>query len=316
MHFPRLVSTVVLALAASACSDEGNDNPTVTRNANQGAGAGGGGNASGSAAGAGGSEGATPSTSSGGSSAEGPGNPTLSQGGSTAASPGGAAAGAAGSAAMPEGDAGATPQSDAGADTSMSFFVTSRGSGNGGNLGGLAGADALCETLAAAVDPALAAKTWRAYLSTSTENARDRIGTGPWRNAAGAIIANSLDDLHDQAAGGALDATWPVNDFGVPLDETGAQVPQNVHDILTGSQQDGTLAVDAMGNGLTCNDWTATANSTVQIGHSNRAGLAGQPPSWNAVHTVGCCPPGVANCAGGNVTQGGGRGSFYCFAAD
>jgi hypothetical protein len=190
----------------------------------------------------------------------------------------------------------------------MSFFVTSRGSGNGGNLGGIAGADALCETLAAEANPALASKTWRAYLSTSTENARARIGTGPWRNAAGAVIANSVEQLHDQAAGGTLDATWPVNDFGVPLDETGAQVPQNVHDILTGSQQDGTLAANA-----TCNDWTLNAGGTAQVGHTNRAGLQGQPPSWNSVHTVGCGPVGPGQ---GTVSQGGGRGSVYCFAID
>jgi hypothetical protein len=214
-------------------------------------------------------------------------------------------AGAAGMPMMPplaQGDAGA-PRSSQG----MSFFVTSRGLGDGGNLGGLAGADAFCTTLAAAVDPALSNKTWHAYLSTSMVNARDRIGNGPWRNASGDIIANNLVDLHDQAAGGALDATWPVNDFTVPLDETGAQVPQNVHDILTGSQQDGTLAT-----GQTCNDWTSNSTTgTAQIGHLNRAGLNGQPPSWNSVHTVGCAP---LTAPAPNVGSGGGRGSIYCFA--
>lgn len=195
------------------------------------------------------------------------------------------------------------------ADGSMTFFVTSRGGTQGGNFGGLQGADALCTELAVAADAALARREWRAYLSTATENARDRIGAGPWHNQAGDVIANDLTQLHDQAAGASLDDTWPVNDFGVPLDETGAQVAQNVHDILTGSVQNGTVAA-----GLTCNDWTSNANNVqAQIGHTNRAGLAGQPPSWNAVHAVGCAPS-AGNFQGGTVTQGGGRGSIYCFA--
>jgi hypothetical protein len=239
-----------------------------------------------------------------------PANPALNQGGGNGNGPGGGAAGAAGMGAMMPVVAG-----DAGAGAvEMSFFVTSRGAGNGGNLGGITGADALCTTLATAANPALAAKTWHAYLSTSTVNARDRIGSGPWRNAAGDIIANSVADLHDQAAGGALDATWAVNDFSVPLDENGAQVAQNVHDILTGSQQDGTLLVNAMGNGLSCNDWMSNAaTDTVQVGHLNRAGLMGQPPSWNSVHTVNCAP---LTAPAPNVGSGGGRGSIYCFAID
>lgn len=207
------------------------------------------------------------------------------------------------------GSGGADPGSEGTADDgTMSFFVTSRGPGDGGNLGGLEGADAFCTELAVAASEDFANKTWRAYLSTSTVDARDRIGRGPWRNHAGAIIANDLEQLHDQVEGGSLDETWGVNDFDIPLDEEGNQVPQNVHDMLTGSEQDG-MAADN-----TCNDWTSNSSDDMaQIGHCNRAGLMGQPPSWNSVHTVGCGASDTNN-ASGTVTQGGGRGSFYCFA--
>jgi hypothetical protein len=143
-------------------------------------------------------------------------------------------------------------------------------------------------------------------LSTADADARDRIGTGPWRNQAGVLIANDLDQLHDQAPGGTLDALWPAGDLTVPLDEQGNQVPNNVHDILTGSQADGTLDP-----GLTCDDWTSNVADQavlVRVGHSNRMG-GGQAPSWSTTHTVGCSQAGTPN-----VTQGGGRGSIYCFA--
>jgi hypothetical protein len=124
------------------------------------------------------------------------------------------------------------------------------------------------------------------------------------------IVANSSATLHDPAnaaPGGPLDATWPINDFSIPLDETGAQVAQNVHDILTGTLLNGTVAPNQ-----TCEDWTSSvANQAnlVRIGHSNRTGLAGQRQLWHDVHTVGCSQNGTPN-----VTQGGGRGSIYCFA--
>jgi hypothetical protein len=200
-------------------------------------------------------------------------------------------------------------------DGTMTFFVTSTGMGDGGNLGGLAGADAFCAQLAVAESADLARRTWRAYLSTSTVNARDRIGAGPWRNAAGGIVANSLAQLHDPAnvaAGGPLDATWAINDQTIPLDETGAQIPSggaggNVHDILTGTLLDGTVVANE-----TCLDWTSGADAediNARVGHSNRTGLDGQRQLWHDVHTVGCSQSGA-----NNVTQGGGRGSFYCFA--
>lgn len=195
-------------------------------------------------------------------------------------------------------------------DGTMTFFVTSEGMGDGGNLGGLEGADAFCAQLAVAQSADFGRRTWRAYLSTSTVNAIDRIGNGPWRNAEGVIVANSSAQLHDPAnaqPGGPLDATWPINDFSIPLDETGARHVNNVHDILTGTLLDGTVAANE-----TCLDWTSSAddpNIDARIGHSNRTGLTGQRQLWHDVHSVGCSQNGM-----NNVTQGGGRGSFYCFA--
>jgi hypothetical protein len=246
------------------------------------------------------------STTNGGSGSESPGTPTLNQGGAAGASNG--ASGAAGGAAAAA-DAGGVVDDD-----SMSFFLASRGSGDGGNFGGITGADALCETLAAAADPALAAKTWRAYLSTSTENARDRIGAGPWRNAAGVIIANNVAQLHDQAAGGASEATYPLNDSSIALREDGTELPTQpvTHDILTGSNLDGTVSATG-----TCTDWTSNTGAT-RNGHSNRAGGGQNPSSWNSAHDTACGepnPPG-SNFQMGTVSQGGGIGAIYCFAAD
>jgi hypothetical protein len=212
-------------------------------------------------------------------------------------------------------DAGLVEDGDVLDDGTMTFFVTSTGMGNGGNLGGLAGADAFCEQLAVAQSADFGRRTWHAYLSTSTVNAIDRIGTGPWRNADGVIIANSSAQLHDPAnvaPGGPLDATWPIGDTSIPLDETGAVVSTggaagNVHDILTGTLLDGTVAANE-----TCLDWTSAAddmNINARNGHTNRTGIAGQRQLWNDVHTVGCSQSGM-----NNVTQGGGRGSIYCFA--
>ena len=118
----------------------------------------------------------------------------------------------------------------------MNFFVTSTAPPNGGNLGGLAGADAFCKMLANDVSAAQGARTWHAYLSTTTVNARDRIGTGPWRNAAGHVIANNLTDLHDQiAATAALNATWPISDTTIALDEKGAAGAEHARSSTTSS---------------------------------------------------------------------------------
>lgn len=309
-RFGFLCGVGVLALAA-ACSDEDDQQTTGSLTGNAGAA---GASMATAGSGAGGSSGDTSS----GDGAAGEGTtPSGLAGAAGAAAGDGDGDGDGDEAPSPTPDAGAPPANgDAGAvdpgdDESMSFFVTSRGGPDGGNFGGLEGADALCTTLAAAVSPELGAKTWRAYLSTSTVDARDRIGTGPWRNAAGVIIANDVDQLVDQGPGGqggSLDATWPLNDATIALTETGEQIPNNVHDIITGTNLDGTSS------GATCNDWTST-EGTATNGHSNRAGGGMNPPSWSSAHTVGCAPT-TGNFQQGTVSSGGGRGSIYCFAAD
>jgi hypothetical protein len=313
MHFRCLAASVVLAVAAAACSDSNSSSPPEsTTNPNLPT-ASTGGSASTAVGGSGGMSTATAST--GGSGSEMPATPALNQGGGTASSP---AAGAAGTGAM--------PPSGALASADMSFFVTSRGAGDGGNFGGITGADAFCTTLATAANPALAAKTWHAYLSTSTENARDRIGAGPWRNFAGVVIGTDVAQLHaqtpgtvnvmtTQSTGAASETTWPLNSPNVPLDETGAPVPAAqptvLHDILTGSNIDGT--VSAMG---TCSDWTSNTGTTSN-GHCNRAGGGTNNTSWSFAHATGCGQNAAGtNFVMGTVSQGGGRGSIYCFAID
>jgi hypothetical protein len=201
---------------------------------------------------------------------------------------------------------------DAGTPTpttpTMSFFVTSRGKGTGGDLranptelDGLAGADALCKQLAGAVSPALGAKTWRAYLSTTTVNARDRIGTGPWRNSAGVIIANSLAQLHEE--GGLTNAITLAN----ATNEMGQPIPRNplVHDILTGTLPNGTRSPD------NCSNWTSALGTVrATVGHSDRQG--GASPSWNSVHTTGGC----TEAGNQSIRTGGGRGSLFCFSLE
>jgi hypothetical protein len=313
MKFYTVVSRALPLLALACSSDDSADAPVSAAS-----GTGGGATVSAGSAGSGG--GGT-----GGASAAGGGAGVNAAGSSEAGSSGsvplddsvdepvsGGTGVDAGAASSPSADAGASPSEDGDTldDGTMTFFVTSSGMGDGGNLGGLAGADAFCEQLAVAQSADFGRRTWRAYLSTSTVNAIDRIGNGPWRNAAGVIIANSSAQLHDPAnvaPGGPLDATWPINDFSIPLDESGAQHPNNVHDMLTGTLLDGTVAANE-----TCLDWTSNAddpNIDARIGHSNRTGLAGQRQLWQDVHSVGCSQSGM-----NNVTQGGGRGSFYCFA--
>jgi hypothetical protein len=190
---------------------------------------------------------------------------------------------------------------------SASFFVTSATSVTG-NLGGLAAADATCQRLAAAVG--LGARSWRAYLSVERDpangnqptHARDRIGTGPWHNSQLQLIANSLADLHTRPG----DAALFLDERGQRVNGqwTGSPTP-NEHDILTGSNADGTVAT-----GLTCADWTSdSAAVTAQVGHSDGMGpnqsTAGTLSSWNAAHTN-------QNCA--NTAPRGGAGRFYCFA--
>jgi hypothetical protein len=190
----------------------------------------------------------------------------------------------------------------------MSFFVTSTGLGDGANLGGLAGADKHCQALATAAG---STKTWRAYLSTQGDgavNARDRIGKGPWFNAKGARIAQEVADLHgdtlDQARrGNNLTKVTALTEKGQPVNGVG-DTP-NQHDILTGTQLDGTAF--PAGTDRTCQNWTSNTGESAMVGHSDRMG--GGATSWNSIHpSKGCSQPALVGT--------GGAGLFYCFAID
>ena len=193
----------------------------------------------------------------------------------------------------------------------MSFFVTSEGGGKGADLGGLAGADALCQRLAGASgQPGASSKTWHAYLSTQGSgavNARDRIGNGPWYNAKGQQIAASLAELHgDTLESGRLGNR--INKVSA-LDEKGnmhkgiGDMP-NEHDVLTGSQPDGRAFTDNADH--TCNNWTSGSTGTAMLGHLDR--LGGPNASWNSVHPS-------QGCSQQNLIATGGAGFLYCFAA-
>ena len=185
-------------------------------------------------------------------------------------------------------------------DTSMSFFVTSAGPGDGANLGGLDGADAQCQKLADAAGAG--GKTWRAYLSSSTANARDRIGDGPWHNAKGELIASTVDELHGDA--NKISKQTGLTEAGAVVNGRG-DTP-NMHDILTGSNADGTVATD-----MTCGDWTNTGAGSAFVGHHDRIGLRDDAPSksWNASHPS-------RGCGKDDLPKSGGNGLFYCFAAN
>jgi hypothetical protein len=198
-----------------------------------------------------------------------------------------------------------TPSSPSG--PAMNFFVTSATSTTG-NLGGLAGADATCDRLATEVGQGK--RVWRAYLSAERDpangnqptNARDRIGTGPWYNANLALVANNLGELHARTG----DATVFVDERGQRINGQWTSSPTpNQHDILTGSNADGTLLP-----GSTCADWTSTSTTVAaQVGHSDGMGpgqsTAGALSSWNSAHASESCA---------NTAPRGGAGRFYCFA--
>ena len=195
----------------------------------------------------------------------------------------------------------------------MSFFITSVGLGQGANLGGIAGADKHCQTLAAAAGGG--AKTWHAYLSASAAggqpavNARDRIGNGPWYNAKNARIAENVADLH----GDTLAQAQRGNNLTkvTALDEKGNTVngvgdTPNRHDMLTGSTLDGRAFTDSADH--TCGNWTSTAATGIaQLGHHDRQG--GGATSWNSIHAS-------RGCSQENLVSTGGAGLFYCFATN
>lgn len=191
------------------------------------------------------------------------------------------------------------------ADPKMNFFITSEGPGNGADLGGLAGADQHCQKLAAAVGAG--SKTWHAYLSAAPEggkpavNAKDRIGKGPWYNAKGVMVAKDVADLH--SANNNLKKDTSISEKGQVLNGRG-DTP-NQHDILTGSQEDGTVfSGDA---DKTCKNWTSHDEGSAQVGHHDRTGGGDKPTSWNAAH-------GSKGCSQANLVATGGAGRFYCFA--
>jgi hypothetical protein len=189
----------------------------------------------------------------------------------------------------------------------MTFFVTSVGSGKGGDLGGLAGADAHCQTLAATAGAGN--KAWRAYLSSSetptakAENARDRIGKGPWQNAKGVVVATSVEDLH--SANNKLNDENSLTERGTRV--AGFGYTPNYHDIMTGSQADGTAYPGNMN--LTCNNWTSSEFGKTVVGHVDRRGGADNEfqRSWNAAHMSRACGQADLIVTGGN-------GLIYCFA--
>lgn len=192
------------------------------------------------------------------------------------------------------------------AQQDMSFFITSVGSGDGANLGGLAGADKHCATLAEAAG--VKGKTWHAYLSQQAVggapavNARDRIGKGPWKNAKGVVVATSVDDLHSDA--NTLSKENSLTEKGAVVNGRG-DTP-NMHDVLTGSTLDGRVQP---GDGdSTCSNWTSNADTgSASVGHHDRQGGGANPTSWNFAHAS-------RGCGQKNLQATGGNGLFYCFA--
>lgn len=205
-----------------------------------------------------------------------------------------------------------TPAPAAQAPAPMTFFITSVGKGDGANLGGLGGADEHCARLAqAAGAAAVAGRTWRAYLSAvgtdgKPVNARDRIGAGPWHNAKGALIANTVADLHGDIVRdrNQINKTTALTEKGQTVNGVG-DTP-NTHDMLTGSDAEGrALAGSADTN---CNNYTSNAaTGSAMLGHHDRNG--GGNTSWNAAHPS-------RGCSQANLVATGGAGLFYCFAAN
>lgn len=187
----------------------------------------------------------------------------------------------------------------------MSFFLTSRGPGNGADLGGLAGADRHCQMLAETADAG--DRRWRAYLSTTggrVVNARDRIGRGPWYNANGVRVATDVNDLHSDD--NELSKSNSVTEHGAVINGRGDS--PNRHDILTGTSLDGT-AIAGMDD-TTCQDWSSSgSDGSARVGHHDRTGGGEHPMSWNSAH-------GSRGCGQADLQGTGGDGLFYCFAAD
>jgi hypothetical protein len=191
----------------------------------------------------------------------------------------------------------------------MTFFVTSAGSGKGGDLGGIEGADRICQTLARAAGAG--DRTWRAYLSTQgpdAVDARDRIGKGPWRNARGVVIARDVTELHGT---NNISKETALTEKGEAVKGRGDS--PNQHDILTGSRPDG--AAFPPGEDRTCRNWTSSGQGAAMVGHHDRQGLRDDDASrsWNSSHPSRG-PDG--GCSQNDLRSTGGNGLLYCFAAD
>jgi hypothetical protein len=193
----------------------------------------------------------------------------------------------------------------------MTFFLTSANPGKGADLGGLGGADQYCQTLAESVGAG--GKNWKAYLSAAANgsaaaiDARDRIGKGPWQNAKGVVIASNLDELH---ATNNLNKQTALTEKGEII--SGRGDPVNQHDILTGSTDNGRLAINATaGSDTTCGNWTKSAEGSAFVGHHDRIGANESAPmkSWNAAHLSRGCGTDALKATGG-------AGLFYCFVAN
>jgi len=189
----------------------------------------------------------------------------------------------------------------------MTFFVTSANPGKGAGFGGLAGADAHCEALAA--QAGAPGRNWRAYLSTTVGadapavNARDRIGRGPWHNVKGELVASNVEELHGSNRLGKLTA---LTEKGEVISGRGDEV--NMHDILTGSTPEGRAMTD--GKDSTCGNWTSSGDGSAIVGHHDRTGLDESAPakSWNSSHAT-------QGCGMDQLKKTGGAGLLYCFAA-
>lgn len=189
-------------------------------------------------------------------------------------------------------------------DTGMSFFITSAGPGNGADLGGLAGADAYCLRLAD--DVGAGDRIWAAYLSATPAagspavNARDRIGAGPWYNAKGVMVARNVADLHSN--NNKLSKENSLDEKGEVVNGRGDS--PNRHDIMTGSQLDGTAF--SSNTDTTCENWTSSAQGSAMVGHHDRTGGGANPTSWNSAH-------GSRGCSQAGLRSTGGNALFYCF---
>ena len=189
----------------------------------------------------------------------------------------------------------------------MGFFITSAGPGNGGDLGGLEGADAHCQSLADAVGAG--DRSWRAYLSTQATggqqavNARDRIGDGPWANAEGLLIASDVDDLHYNSSNVRYE--YALNERGERVNSGAAGDSPNMHDVLTGTRLDGTAFMP--GEDRTCSNWTSSGEGSAMVGHHDRFRFTTPGSPWNTAHPS-------RGCSQESLVGTGGNGLFYCFA--